>query len=359
MAREMRAFYECIMIANLIDSLSRDRMNQHYVKTTRAYLLAACVAGAAVLGSFFPHSAFADAPAKAASQVPGYYRMALGDFEVTALYDGYVMLDPKILNGASAKDIQSLLARMFAASTKGMQTAVNAYLINTGKNLVLIDAGAAKCFGPTMGVIGDNLRAAGYSAEQVDTVLLTHLHGDHACGIATADGKAAFPNATVYVTKDEAAFWLNKDTAAKAPKEFQPFFKIAEDAVAPYKTAGKLKEFTAGETILPGIVSVPSAGHTPGHAGYLVASDEEQLLVWGDIVHSYAVQFARPSVAIDFDVDRKQAIATRKKLFAEAAKKKLWVAGAHLPFPGLGHVRAEAQGYAWVPVEYAPLPGRK
>nr|WP_234815014.1 MBL fold metallo-hydrolase [Noviherbaspirillum denitrificans] len=313
------------------------------------------IAGTTALVSFLPHTAFADAPAKVASQVPGYYRMNLGDVEVTALYDGYVMLDPKILNGASAKDIQGLLARTFAASTSGMQTAVNAYLVNTGKNLILVDAGAAKCFGPTLGVIGDNIRAAGYKPEQVDTVLLTHLHGDHVCGIATADGKAAFPNATVHVSKDEAAFWLNKETAAKAPKEMQAFFKVAEDAVAPYKAAGKLKEFKSGDTLLPGIVSVPSPGHTPGHAGYLVTSGQEQLLVWGDIVHNHAVQFARPAVAIDFDTDKKQAIATRRKLFADVAKKKLWVAGAHLPFPGLGHVRAEGKGYAWVPVEYAPL----
>lgn len=331
-------------------------MTEKSIKKTPHRLLAVLIAGATAVGSLLPHSAVADVPAKAGSQVPGYYRMALGDIELTALYDGYVMLDPKMLNGASANDIQSLLARAFAASAKGMQTAVNAYLINTGKNLILVDAGAAKCFGPTLGVIGDNIRAAGYNAEQVDTVLLTHLHGDHVCGIATADGKPAFPNATIYVSKGEAAFWLDKETAAKAPKDKQPFFKLAEASLAPYKAAGKLKEFSAGDTLLPGIVSVPSAGHTPGHAGYLATSGDQQLLVWGDIVHNHAVQFARPDVAIDFDTDRKRAIATREKIFAEVAKNKLWVAGAHLPFPGIGHVRAEAKGYAWVPVEYAPLP---
>ena len=305
-----------------------------------------------------PPAAMADAPAKKNSQVPGYYRMALGEFEVTALYDGYVALDNKLLKGASAKDIQSLLARMFIASTKGVQTAVNAYLVNTGKNLILVDAGAAKCFGPTLGVIADNLRAAGYEAAQVDTILLTHLHGDHVCGIATADGKAAFPNATVHVAKEEAAYWLSKETAAKAPKEAQGFFKMARDAVAPYESAGRLKQFDAGQDLLPGLVSVPSPGHTPGHAGYLFSSGEQQLLVWGDIVHSHAVQFARPDVAIEFDVDSKRAITTRKKLFGEATKKKLWIAGAHLPFPGVGHVRTEGKAYAWVPVEYAPLPAK-
>lgn len=92
-----------------------------------------------------------------------------------------------------------------------------------------------------------------------------------------------------------------------------------------------------------------------GHAGYLFSSAEQQLLVWGDLVHSHAVQFARPEVTIEFDIDNKRAIASRKRVFADVARKKLWVAGAHLPFPGIGHVRAERKGYAWVPVEYAPL----
>lgn len=301
-----------------------------------------------------PATAYADAPPKKTAQVPGYYRMALGDFEVTALYDGFVSLDQKLLKGANAKDIQSLLARMFVSSSPAMQTAVNAYLINTGKNLILVDAGAAKCFGPTLGVIQDNIRAAGYEPGQIDTVLLTHLHPDHVCGIA-ADGKPAFPNATVHVAKAEADFWLSEEVASKAPKENQPFFKMARDAVAPYKANDRFKTIGSGDTPAPGVTVMPTPGHTPGHAGYLFSSDKQNLLVWGDLVHSHAVQFARPEVTIEFDVDSKQAIAMRKKTFAEVAEKKLWVAGMHLPFPGLGHVRAENKGYAWIPVEYAPL----
>ena len=98
-----------------------------------------------------------------------------------------------------------------------------------------------------------------------------------------------------------------------------------------------------------------AAGHTPGHSAYLVESKGQRLLILGDSVHSYAVQFARPDVAIEFDSDKKQAVATRKKLFALAAREKLALAGMHLPFPGLGHVRSEGKGYAWVPVEFSPI----
>jgi len=321
----------------------------------RRILLAGLIAASSAF-AIAPLTTYAAPPAKQTTQVPGYYRMAVGDIEVTALYDGYITLDNKLLKGVSAKDLQSLLARMFLETSKGVQTAVNGYLVNTGRNLILVDTGAAKCFGPTMGNIGANLHAAGYAPEQVDTVLLTHLHGDHACGLDSADGKAAYPNATVYVSKQEAGFWLNKDAQAKAPEGMQPFFKIAQDAVAPYAQAGKLKEFESGAEILPGVKSVAEPGHTPGHAGYLFSSEGQQLLVWGDVVHSHAVQFMHPEVSIEFDVDSKQAIATRKSLLADAAKQKLWIAGAHLPFPGIGHVRAEKTGYAWVPVEYSPLP---
>ncbi|MDH4561927.1 MBL fold metallo-hydrolase [Pseudomonas sp. BN411] len=304
-----------------------------------------------------PITAQAAPVAKQQTQVPGFYRMAVGDLEVTALYDGYVDLGTNLLKGASAEDIQSLLARMFIESSKGVQTAVNAYLVNTGKQLVLVDTGSSKCFGPTLGGILGNLKAAGYQPEQVDSVLLTHLHPDHACGLLDAEGKPAFANATVFVTRDEAGFWLNPEVAAKAPADSKAFFEMAQKAVAPYKAAGKLKTYSAGDALVEGVSVAPSPGHTPGHTGYLFSSNGQELLVWGDVVHSYATQFANPDIAIEFDVDNAKAIASRKQVFAAAAKDKLWVAGAHLPFPGLGHVRSEGEGkgYAWVPAEFGPI----
>jgi glyoxylase-like metal-dependent hydrolase (beta-lactamase superfamily II) len=293
-------------------------------------------------------------PAQQKTQVPGYYRMSLGDVEVTAIFDGYTALDPKILSGIAAADIQGLLARTFQASSSGIQTAVNAFLVHTGNRLVLVDVGAAGIFGPTLGSLRTNIQAAGYNPADVDTVLLTHLHPDHVAGLLTPEGKPLFPQANVRVAKEEADFWLNEATAAKAPAEAQPFFKAARDAVAPYAASARLKTFAAGEEVVPGIRAVAAFGHTPGHTGYLITSGDQSLLAWGDIIHSHAVQFERPEVAIEFDSNKEQAVATRRKILGDAARDRLWIAGAHLPFPGIGHVRTGGTGYAWVPVEYGP-----
>jgi glyoxylase-like metal-dependent hydrolase (beta-lactamase superfamily II) len=317
-----------------------------------AILLAAALgAGSIALPAAPSHSA---APAQQKTQVPGYYRLMVGDMEVTALFDGRLEIDRALLKGAAPEEIESLLARMFLDGPQGVQTAVNAFLVNTGTNLVLIDAGVANAFGPGLGFIPDNLRAAGYDPADVDTVLLTHLHPDHAMGLLAAGGMA-FPNATVYAPKAEGDFWLDEATAAQAPEGMKPFFKMARDSVAPYAEAGRFKTFAPGDKLVQGVSAVPANGHTPGHTGYLFGSGEDTLLVWGDIVHSHATQFARPEISIEFDSDSAQAVATRKTIFGYAAGKKLLVAGAHLPFPGLGHVRAEGQGYAWVPVEYGLL----
>ncbi|WP_310493730.1 MBL fold metallo-hydrolase [Dechloromonas sp.] len=308
-------------------------------------------AGLLLVASSF---ATAEAPQQK-TQVPGYYRLMLGSFEVTALYDGAIDLDEKLLKSIAKRDIQRLLARQFLKGPK-VQTAVNAYLVNTGNKLVLVDAGAAKLFGPGLGNIVDNLKAAGYSPEQVDTVLVTHLHGDHVNGLVTAEGKAVFTKAEVWSAKADNDFWLSEEIAAKAPTEAQGFFKMARDAAAPYLAAGKWKTFDSDRELLAGVSSVDTHGHTPGHASYMLQSGDQRLLILGDLVHNHAVQFARPEVAIEFDNDPKQAISARKRIFFQAAKEKLMVAGMHLPFPGIGHVRKEtAGGYAWVPAEFAPL----
>ena len=234
-----------------------------------------------------------------------------------------------------------------------VDASVNAYLINTGSKLVLVDTGAGTLFGPTVGKLLANLRAAGYQPEQVDEVVITHMHGDHVGGLMSGD-KLAFPNAVVRADKHDADFWLSKSMMEAAPKEVQEFFQGAMKSLNPYLAAGKLQTFEGDTEVVPGVRAMASHGHTPGHTTYVVESKGQKLVLWGDLMHVAAVQFDEPSVTIQFDIDPKAAAAQRRKAYAEAAKQGYWVGAAHLSFPGLGHLRSEGKRYVWVPANYAP-----
>jgi glyoxylase-like metal-dependent hydrolase (beta-lactamase superfamily II) len=284
------------------------------------------------------------------AQAPGFYRMMLGSFEVTALSDGTVDLHvAMLLTNTKPQQVNRALSRWYLGSP--VETSVNAYLINTGEKLVLIDAGAAGLFGPTLGKLAANLKAAGYTPDQVDEIYITHMHPDHVGGITTGD-QPAFPNAIVRADQREADFWLSEANMARAPEASKQFFQGAMASMKPYVAAGKFKPFTGDTALVPGIKAVPARGHTAGHTVYVVESQGQKLVLWGDLMHVAAVQFAEPSVTIQFDTDAKAAAAQRNKAYADAAKHGYWVAGAHLAFPGVGHIRAEGKGYTWVPANY-------
>lgn len=310
-------------------------------------------AAAALTFALVTSSAMAQAPQQG-TQAPGYFRLALGEYEVTALFDGYNDLSPKLLQGMSQSQIRALLARR-SIETPGVQTAFNAFLVNTGKQLILVDSGAGQCIGATAGQLLTNMRAAGYQPEQVDTILLTHLHLDHVCGLVDAQKQALFTNATVYAAKAEADYWLDPAALAKAPAGAKAFFKIAQDSTAPYVAAGRFKTFAAGQSPLPGLVEATlEAGHTPGSTTYRFTSQNQSIVFMGDLVHNLAVQFEHPEVSIGFDVNSAQAINARQAVFSAAVASKTWVTAAHLPFPGIGHITAQGQHFQWVPVEYGP-----
>ena len=304
----------------------------------------------ALLAATLAPAAHAAGPAP--KTVPGYYRMMLGDFEVTALSDGTVALPvDKILTNVKPGQVDRALAKQFLKAP--VETSVNAYLINTGTKLVLIDAGAAGLFGPTLGKLAANLKAAGYSAEQVDEVYITHLHPDHVGGLMV-DGKMAFPNALIRADKHDSDYWLSDANMKKAPKDVQGFFQGAMASLNPYVKADKFKPFDGNTDLVPGIKAVATRGHTPGHAIYAIESRGQKLVLWGDLMHVAAVQFPNPSVTIAFDVDSKAAAAQRKKAYADAAKGGYIVGSAHLSFPGLGRLRGYGAGYVFVPVNYSP-----
>ncbi|MBJ7311642.1 MBL fold metallo-hydrolase [Rugamonas sp. CCM 8940] len=318
-------------------------MIEKHSKSARVAVLLGAVA------AVFAAPAFAAAPL-AKFQAPGFYRTMLGDFEVTALSDGTVELPVNTILKTSPAKVDKALAKSFLKSP--LETSVNGFLVNTGGKLVLIDTGAASLFGPTLGKLAANLKAAGYQPEQVDEVYITHLHPDHVGGLA-AGGLAAFPNAIVRADQRDADFWLSQAEMDKAPAEVKGFFQGAMSSLAPYVKAGKFQTFSGNTDLAPGVKAYASNGHTPGHTTYVVESKGQKLVLLGDLLHVQAVQFDQPEIAVTFDNDNKHAIAERKEAFAAAAKQGYLVGAAHLSFPGLGHVRANGKGYQFVPVNYS------
>jgi len=319
-------------------------------KIIRTLLSAGVVMGASlVFAALRPAQAAAPMAHKAA---PGYYRIMLGDVEVTALNDGTSgMPVEKLLQGMKPAAIDKLLAAHFESSP--VETSTNAFLVNTGSKLVLIDTGSGDFFGPGVGKVLANLEACGYRPEQVDDVLITHMHPDHEGGLVR-NGKRVFPNATVWVNQKDADYWLDParmQGALKSGKSGKGF-QQAMAAFKPYRAAGRFRTFSGDKQFVPGIRALPEPGHTPGHTGYLVTSKGHTLLVWGDIIHVQAVQYSDPWVTISYDSNPARARATRLKVLALVTAHKYMVAGAHLAFPGLGHVRKALHGYTWVPVNY-------
>jgi len=288
-------------------------------------------------------------------QVPGFYRIMLGQFEITALNDGLNAIDANILHNATEARIKELLDRQFVPTPK-MPTSVNAFLINTGSKLVLIDTGAAKSGNPAVGHLLKNLKASGYTPQQIDIILITHMHGDHIGGLTDSAGASVFPHAVVWTAKAESDYWLSTEIAEKSPADAQPRFKMARDIAGAYLASDRWKTFDDGFEPVPGIKAVISPGHTPGHTVYEITSNGQTLLAIGDAIHSAAVQFTLPTVSIDFDKDQTQAIATRLELFKNISARNALAAGAHLPFPGIGRIHADGEDtYTWVPIIYSPL----
>ena len=288
------------------------------------------------------------------TSAPGYFRMMLGDFEITALSDGTVNLPiNQIMTRTTSAKVDKALAKSFLKSP--VETSVNGYLINTGTKLVLIDTGAAGLFGPTLGKLLGNLKASGYQPEQVDEIYITHLHHDHVGGLLSG-GKAAFANAIVRVDRHEADYWLSQANMDKAPVEIQEFFRKAMASVRPYVESGRFLPFDGDTELVPGVKSISSHGHTPGHSTYLIESKDQRLMLWGDLMHVAAVQFDEPSVTILYDTDSQNAALQRKVAYAEASRQGYIVGAAHISFPGLGHLKANGKGYTWVPLNYTALP---
>lgn len=312
-------------------------------------LLVAC----ALFAGATPAPVLAAAP-QVRTQGPGYYRMMLGEFEITALLDGtHPFPVDTVMTGIGQSTARADLAR--DDLTLPVQGSINAFLINTGTALILVDTGAGLLYGDCCGKLLSNLRAAGYRPEQVDQVLLTHLHKDHVGGVIAGNDKA-FPNAVLRVNQVEADYWLSAANKARAPAFLASFFDSAVAVTAPYVAAQRFAPFADQAELAPGIRASTARGHTEGHTTYTVTSGGQTLLLWGDIVHVAAIQLRHPEATVKYDSDAKAAETARHALLERAAREHLLVGAAHIAFPGLGHIRKTGTTYDWVPVNYDAAP---
>ncbi len=334
---------------------SIDRAVELSAQTTRNVFKRNLTRFAAVLlavlaGLVAVSNATLDAAPQHHDQVPGFYRIKVGDLEVTALFDGPGVFDVNWINGEKTRDG---VLKAKHDDPHLMDVSDTGYLVNTGKQLILVDTGSGIWFGGgKFGHLVANLRSAGYTPEQVDVVLVTHLHSDHIGGLTTQDGKIVFPNADVYVAKADSDFWLSPEITAKAPNDAQPFFQSAQAIAGPYIKAGKWHTFSDSDQIVDGMQIVPLRGHTPGHTGYEFSSQGRKILFWGDVMHVQRLQLLDPKITVVFDVDPTAASATRDQLLRKLASEDVLIAGPHMLFPGLGRLHKESGSYRWAPVAF-------
>jgi glyoxylase-like metal-dependent hydrolase (beta-lactamase superfamily II) len=271
--------------------------------------------------------------------IGAFTRIKVGGIEVIPLADGRLDLPLALFGDRAATAEQSVGPGPFP-------TAINTFAIRTGGRLYLVDAGAGHWRGPTTGHLAASLQQAGIAPGEIDAILMTHLHGDHAGGLINEAG-AAFPKAELLLAEEEAAFWLDEGLPSRAPERMQATIATAIRSLDAYR--GRTTQFRAGAIVAPGVTAELLPGHTPGQTGFRIADGGEEIFIWADIVHIAAIQFAHPDWPIGFDVDGAQAVETRLRVLAGSAAEGTRILGMHLDFPGAGQVVKAGTGFAWQP----------
>ena len=300
------------------------------------------------------------APARAAApladkQAASFYRYNLGTYQITVVSDGVTVVprpDNYVVN-ASKDEVSKVFVENYLPPDKAAHS-FNPIVINTGSKLIVVDTGLGPAnFEQSKGKVGQfqtNLAAAGIDRNTVDTVIISHFHGDHINGLLTADNKSAYPNAEIMVPSAEWKFWLDDGEMSKGTGNpiLENNFKNARRV---FDALGrKVTPYDADKEIAPGITSVASPGHTPGHTSYIVASGPEKLLVQVDITAGAAFVFVKnPDWQFVSDVDKPLAVQTRRKLYDMAIAEKMPIQAFHAGFPGLVRVEKDGNGYRWVP----------
>ena len=277
-------------------------------------------------------------------QIAPVYHRQIGDITVTVISDGYLMGGLDVLSNINEDHAQRMIVDAFGPA-QGRKTSVNTFLIHSGGKLALVDTGCGTYLADTGGKLMQNLALAGIKPTDIDTVLLTHMHPDHSAGLSNRETwEPYFPNAQLVAHENELKHW--EDDAAMArgtDREKNLFFQATREQVAPYKN--QMRQFKDGEEVFPGVVAMAAHGHTPGHTMYNVQSGNEQLLIWGDIMHVPDIQGPRPDVSVVMDTDMIQAAATRQRVCDMAAADRMLVAGMHLHFPACSHIERSGSGF--------------
>lgn len=297
----------------------------------------AALMGAAAL----PFASASASPAFAAAEMMGaatakFNRVKLGDFEVTSLLAGTrTVPDPQTIFGmnASAEEFAEASAGANIPTDKA-QFFFTPTVVNTGEKLVLFDTGL------NAGGITGALRAAGYTPDQIDTVVLTHMHGDHIGGMMN-DGAPTFANADYVTGAVEFDAWDMSGNEG------------FENNVRPM--AEKMKMVDGGASVASGITAMEAFGHTPGHMAYMLESGGEQLVLGADFANHYVWSLAYPDWEVRFDRDKEAAAKTRREMLSMMAADKIPFIGYHMPFPALGYVETRGSGFHYVPASYQLL----
>jgi glyoxylase-like metal-dependent hydrolase (beta-lactamase superfamily II) len=322
--------------------------------TRRQVLGGAAAAATTALVPLATSSAHAAAPLSG-KQAPSYYRSKLGDFEITVVSDGArpIPLPPAFVRNVSNEEV--LKAAEAAYMPKGSIIApFNPVVVNTGAKLILIDTGYGPGLGPTVGLLPATLAAAGIDPKTIDIVLISHLHGDHILGLKTPDGALAFPNAEIKVQAVDWTYWMSDENMSKAPEGFQKAsFGFNRKIFS--NLADKVTRFEWGKEVAPGITAVETAGHTPGHTSFMIASAGRQLFFQGDVTNVPDLFLRNPDWQVMFDSEPEKAVVTRRRVYDMASADKLLVAGYHFPFPGLGHIEKAGSGYQLIPAAWSPV----
>jgi glyoxylase-like metal-dependent hydrolase (beta-lactamase superfamily II) len=268
------------------------------------------------------------------------HRYKVGAFEVILLSEGPAERDPSLFVGATPEQVKKYVP------TGKYVMAVNTFLVRTPDRFILVDTGYGR-------ELFKNMQAVGVAPEQIDAVLITHMHGDHIGGLLR-DGKPAFQKASLYIARQEKDYWTSEEIMKTLPSDKQGGFKNSMAVAEAWGDA--LHTFEPGTLgsripeLLPGIQPIAAFGHTPGHTLFQVESEGQKLLIWGDLTHAMVIQMPAPEVAMTYDIDPKMAVVSRLAVLKYVAENKIPIAGMHVPLPGMGTVTAAGEGYAFTPV---------